>query len=42
MILCAITLAVLLVVGRMEKNPGPVVEAEKIWQVLCSRCDKNL
>ena len=33
--LCAM-LAVLLVIGRVEKNPGPVVEAENIMQVLCS------
>jgi hypothetical protein len=30
MILCATTLAVLLVIGGVEENPGPVVEAEKI------------
>jgi hypothetical protein len=32
MMLCATTLAVLLVIGGMEKNPGPVVEAEKIMR----------
>jgi hypothetical protein len=42
MILCATTLAVLLVIGGVEKNPGRGVEAEKILQVLCSRCDRNL
>ena len=42
MILCAMTLAVLLVIGEVEKNPGPGVEAKKILQVLCSGCDKNL
>ena len=42
MILCAKTLAVLLVIGGVEKNPGPGVEAEKIMQVLCSGCDRNL
>jgi hypothetical protein len=36
MILCATTLAVLLVTGGVEKNPGPGVEAEKSLQVLCS------
>ena len=41
MILCATTLAVLLVIG-VEKNPGPGVEAEKSMQVACSRCDRNL
>ena len=29
MILCAMTLAVLLVIGGVEKNRGPGVEAEK-------------
>ena len=42
MILCATTLAVLLVIGGVEKIPGPGVEAEKIMQVLCSGCDKDL
>jgi len=32
----ATTLAVQLVIGGVEKNPGPGVEAEKISQVLCS------
>jgi hypothetical protein len=34
--LCAATLAMLLVNGGVEKNPGTGVEAEKILQVLCS------
>ena len=42
MILCATTLAVLLVIGGGDKIPAPVVEAEKILQVLCSGCDRNL
>ena len=41
-ILCATTLAVLLVIGGVEKNPGPGVEAEKIMQNLCSGCDRIL
>jgi hypothetical protein len=41
MILCATTLAVVLVIGGVEKNSGPGVEAEKILQFLCSGCDKN-
>jgi len=36
------TLAVLLVIGGVEKNPGPSVEAEKIMQVVCSGCGRNL
>ena len=42
MILCATTLSVLLVIDGVERNPGPGVEAEKILQVLCSGCDRNL
>jgi len=38
----AVTLVVLLVIGGVEKNPGPFVEAENIMQVLCSRCNRNL
>jgi hypothetical protein len=30
---------VLLVIGGVEENPGPLVEAEKIMRVLCSGCD---
>ena len=39
MILSAPTLALLLVVGGMEKNPGPGVEDEKI---ICSGCERNI
>jgi rRNA maturation endonuclease Nob1 len=42
MILCATNLAVLLVIGGVEKNPGPGVEAEEIMRVLCSGCDRIL
>jgi len=42
MILCAMTLTVLLVIGGVEKNPGPGVEAEKTMQVACNRCNRNL
>jgi len=41
-ILCATTLAVLLVIGGVEENPGPGVESEKIMRVLCSGCDRIL
>ena len=37
MILCETTLAVLLVTGGVEKNPGTDVEAEKIMRVAWSR-----
>jgi hypothetical protein len=39
MILCAAVLAVLLVIGGVESNPGPV---DNIVQVLCNGCDKKL
>lgn len=42
MILCAATLAVLLVIGGVEQNPGPGVEVENTVQVLCSGCERNL
>jgi hypothetical protein len=41
-ILCATTLAVLLVIGGVEENPGPGVEAEKIMRELCSGRDRIL
>ncbi|PNF20640.1 hypothetical protein B7P43_G04217 [Cryptotermes secundus] len=41
-LLCAAALAIVLVFGGVEQNPGPVVEAENILQVLCSRCERNL
>ena len=40
--MCATTSTVLLVIGGVEKNPGPGLGAEKIMQVLCSGCDRNL
>lgn len=42
MVLYAAALAVLMVVGGVEQNPGPSAEAESIMQVLCSGCDRNL
>jgi len=35
-------LAVLLVIGGVEQNPGPVVEAENIVRLLCTGCGRNL
>jgi hypothetical protein len=40
MIPSAATIAMLLVIGGVETNPGPVGETEKIMRVLCSGCDK--
>jgi hypothetical protein len=42
MILCATTLGVLLVIGGVQKNPRPGVEAEKIVQVVSSVCDGKI
>jgi hypothetical protein len=42
MILSATTLAVLLVIGGVERNPGPGVETEKIMGVLYSGCQRIL
>jgi hypothetical protein len=42
MLLCAATLAVLLVIGGVKQNPGPGVEAGSCLQVLCSGCDRVL
>jgi hypothetical protein len=42
MLLCAATLTVLLVIGGVEQNPGPGVEAESSLQVLCSGYDRTL
>jgi len=39
---CAMTLALLLVIDGAEKNPGPVVGTENSMQVLCSGCNRNL
>jgi hypothetical protein len=42
MILCATTLAVLLVIGGVQKSLESGVETKKILQVVCSGCDRNL
>jgi hypothetical protein len=41
-IVWASTLAVLLVNDGLDKNPGPGVKGEKILQVLCRGCDRNI
>jgi len=35
-------LAVLLVIGGVEQNPGPVVEVENTVRLSCTRCNRNL
>jgi predicted nucleic-acid-binding Zn-ribbon protein len=40
--LFAADLAILLVIGGVEQNPGPDVEVESFRQVLCSRCERIL
>ncbi|KAK7792092.1 hypothetical protein R5R35_010715 [Gryllus longicercus] len=39
--LCATTIAVLLLIGGVEPNPGPEVEVNAI-RILCSGCNNNL
>jgi hypothetical protein len=40
--LCAAVMAILLVIGGVEKNPGPGVEGESFMQIMCSGCDRSL
>jgi hypothetical protein len=42
MLLWAAALTALLVIGRLEQNPGPGVEVDNSLQVLCSGCERNL
>jgi rRNA maturation endonuclease Nob1 len=42
MLLCAAALSVLLLIGGVEQNPGPGVEAESSLQIVCSGCDRIL
>jgi hypothetical protein len=35
-------LAVLLIIGGIEQNPGPAVEMENTVRILCSGCGRNL
>ena len=39
---CSMVLAVLLIIGGTEQNPGPVVEVENTVQLLGTGCDRNL
>jgi hypothetical protein len=40
--LCAAVLAVLLIIGRVEQNPGSGVKGESFMQVMYSGCDRSL
>lgn len=40
--LCAVVMVILLVIDRVEKNPGPDVEGESFMQVMCSGHDTSL
>jgi len=41
-VLSSMVLAVLLVIGGVEQNPGPVVEVENTVRLLCIGCGRNL
>jgi hypothetical protein len=41
-LLCAAALTALSVIGGMEQNPGPGVEAENSLQVMSSGCHRNI
>jgi hypothetical protein len=41
-VLSSMVLAVLLVIGGVEQNPGPVMEVESIIQLVCTGCSRNL
>ena len=40
--LSSIILALLLIIGGIEQNPGPAVETENTVRVLCTGCGRNL
>jgi len=41
-VLSSMVLAVLLVIGGVEQNPGPVVEVDNTVRLLCTGCGRNL
>jgi len=41
-VLRLVVLAVLLMMGGIEQNPGPVVEEENTVQIVCTWCGRNL
>jgi hypothetical protein len=40
--LSSVVLAVLLVIGGVEQNPGHVAEGEMAMQLLCTGCGRNV
>jgi len=42
MVLSVMGLAILLMIGRTEQNPGPVVEVKNTMRLLCNGCCRNL
>ena len=41
-VLCFMVLAMLLIIGGVEQNPGPVVEVENTVRLLCTGRGRNL
>jgi len=41
-VLSSTVLAVLLMIGGIEYNPGPVVEVENTVRIFCTGCGRNL
>jgi methionyl-tRNA synthetase len=41
-VLWFMVLAVLLIIGGVEQNPGPVLETENTVRLLCTGCGRNL
>jgi hypothetical protein len=41
-VLSSVVLAMLLIIGGVEQNPGPVVEVENTVRLLCTGCGRNL
>ena len=41
-VLSSMVLAVLLIIGGVEQNPGPAVEVENTVRLLCAGCGRNL
>lgn len=42
MVLSVMVLAILLMIGGIEQNPGPVVEVKNTVRLLCNGCCRNL